>query len=96
MYFYVNTAFFPYLFHRIFDPSEVNALFCSSTYELKVDSCTKAIILEYLERKKARLVKVKVAQLCPTLWDPVDYIAHGILQARILEWVAYPCSRGSS
>ena len=41
-------------------------------------------------------MKVKVAQLCPTLCDPKDYIVHGILQARILEWVAFPFSRGSS
>ena len=40
--------------------------------------------------------KVKVAQLCPTLSDPMDYTVHGILQARILEWVAFPFSRGSS
>ena len=33
-------------------------------------------------------VKVRVAQLYPTLWDPMDYIVHGILQVRILEWVA--------
>ena len=39
---------------------------------------------------------VKVAQLCPTIWDPMDYIVHGILQARILEWVAFPFSRGFS
>ena len=44
--------------------------------------------------KKA--VKMKVPQLCPTLCDPMDYIVHGILQARILEWVAFPFSRGSS
>ena len=42
------------------------------------------------------LVKVKVAQSCPTLFDPVDYRVHGILQARILEWVAFPFSKGSS
>ena len=41
-------------------------------------------------------MKVKVAQLCPTLWDPMDYTVHGILQARILEWVAFPFFRGSS
>ena len=41
-------------------------------------------------------VKVKVAQFCPTLCDPMDYSVHGILQARILEWVAFPFSRGSS
>ena len=40
--------------------------------------------------------KVKVAQLCPTLCDTMDYTVHGILQARILEWVAFPFSRGSS
>ena len=41
-------------------------------------------------------VKVKVAQLRLTLCDPMDYTIHGILQARILEWVAFPFSRGSS
>ena len=40
-------------------------------------------------------LKVKVAQLCLTLC-PMDYTVHGILQARILEWVAFPFSRGSS
>ena len=32
-------------------------------------------------------VKVKVTQSCPTRCDPLDYTVHGILQARILEWV---------
>ena len=41
------------------------------------------------------MVKVEVAQLCPTLCDPMDYTVHGILQARILEWIAFPFSRGS-
>ena len=40
--------------------------------------------------------KVKVAQSCPTLCDPMDYTVRGILQARILEWVAFPFSRSSS
>ena len=40
--------------------------------------------------------KVKVAQLCLTLWDPMGYTVHGILQARMLEWVAFPFFRGSS
>ena len=38
--------------------------------------------------------KVKVAHSCLTLCDSIDYIVHGILQARILEWVAFPFSRG--
>ena len=46
-------------------------------------------------------VKVSVAQSCPTLGDPMDcsppgFSVHGILQARTLEWVATPFSRGSS
>ena len=38
-------------------------------------------------------VKVQVAQSSLTLCDPMDFIVHGILQARILEWVAFPFSR---
>ena len=46
-------------------------------------------------------MKVLVAQLCLTLWDPMDYSlpgfsVHGILQARILEWVSIPSSKVSS
>ena len=41
-------------------------------------------------------VKVKDTQSCLTLCDPMDYRVHGILQARILEWVAFPFSKGSS
>ena len=41
-------------------------------------------------------MKVKVAQPSPTVCEPMDCIVHGILQARILEWVAFPFSRGSS
>jgi len=36
---------------------------------------------------------VKAAQSFPTLCDPMDYIVHGIIQARILEWVASPFFR---
>ena len=39
---------------------------------------------------------MKVTQSCLTLCDPMDYRVHGILQARILEWVAVPFSRESS
>ena len=41
-------------------------------------------------------VKVKVSQSYLILCDPINYTVHGILQARILEWVAFPFSRGSS
>ena len=43
-----------------------------------------------------RKVKVKVAQSCLTLCDPMGYTVHGILQAGILEWVAFPSFRRSS
>ena len=41
-------------------------------------------------------MKLKVDQSCQTLYHPVDYTVHEILQARILEWVAFLFSRGSS
>ena len=40
--------------------------------------------------------KVKVALSCQILCDPKHYTVHGIFQARILEWAAFPFSRGSS
>ena len=47
----------------------------------------------HLKRCKLTMkVKLKVVQSCPTLCDPMDYSVHGILQARILEWVAFPWS----
>ena len=61
------------------------------------------IITCNLQNKPVRLLKVKelVAQLCLTLWDPMDCSlpgssVHGILQARILEWFAISFSKGSS
>ena len=39
---------------------------------------------------KWRKVKVKVAQLCPTVCEYMDYTVCGIVQARILEWVTFP------
>ena len=46
-------------------------------------------------------IPFEVTQSCPTLCDPMDYSppgssVHGILQVRILEWVAISFSRGSS
>ena len=39
-------------------------------------------------------VKAKVTRSCPNLCNPMDYTVHEILQARILEWVVVPFSRG--
>ena len=38
-------------------------------------------------------MKVKVTQSCLTLCDLMDYTVCGILQVRLLEWVAFPFSR---
>jgi len=51
--------------------------------------------------KKTGKKQREVAQSCPTLCNPMDYsppgsLVHGILQARVLEWVAISFSRGSS
>ena len=43
-----------------------------------------------------RVHHVKVAQSCLILCEPMNYTVHEILQARRLEWVAVPSSRGSS
>ena len=57
--------------------------------------------LKRLSSSSSKQSEMKVAQLCPTLCDPMDYSplgssVHGILQARILEWVTISFSRGSS
>ena len=55
----------------------------------------------YHEMEPCLIRESEVAQLCPTLCDPMDcslpgFSLHGILQGRVLEWVAIPFSRGSS
>ena len=55
------------------------------------------IAILYIQKEKI----VLVTQSCPILCDPMDCSlpgssVHGILQARILEWVAISCSKGSS
>ena len=64
-------------------------------------SCKKVMLKQVLRTERNWYVlntesAVKVAQLCLTLWDLMDGIVHGILQARILKWVTFPFSRGSS
>ena len=53
-----------------------------------------------MRKMKKNKIKVLVAQSCLTLCNPMDcsssgYSVHGILQTRIMEWVAIPFSRGS-
>ena len=67
------------------------------SYPTKLRLITKLLYQVGQRRQRtAEPVKVEVAQLCPNLCKLIDYRIHGILQARILEWVAFPFSRGSS
>ena len=56
----------------------------------KSGSCVVELMVTYSKSE------AKLTQSCPTLCDAMDYTVHGILQARILEWVTFSFSRGSS
>ena len=49
-----------------------------------------------MEMTQQNKMKVKITQSCLTLCNPMDYTINGILQARILEWLTIPFSRGYS
>ena len=71
------------------------------TYQVFILSCIRPFVTPWTVACQTPLSplscgKVKVTQLCPTICIPMDYTVHGILQARILEGVAFPSSRGSS
>ena len=72
-------------------PGSQSAPFLFST----LDSCQVCQQLQQ-QRIQSPGKKVKVTQSYPTLCDPMDYTVHEIVQARILEWVACPFSRGCS
>ena len=80
---YVLIALCAYLNQVTFHVSICSILFSQPEYQ-------------FFEANDPESVKVKVTQLCPTGCDPMDYTVHWHLQARILEWVAFPFSRGSS
>ena len=87
----MNSIFLMFIRHKI------NIL---SKYFIK-NMCNKypymgTKVHEVAEHKLEINVKVKVIQSCPTLCNPMDYTVHRLLQARILEWVTFPFSRGSS
>ena len=67
---------------------------------MKIHSCLSINVRFHLTKPDTTKWS-EVAPSCPTLFDPVDCSppgssARGILQARILEWVAISFSRGSS
>ena len=67
----------------------------------QITSEIEYIVIYLLNNYIFSSMKVLVAQSYTTLWNAMDYSPpgsslHGIFQARILEWVAIPFSRGSS
>ena len=80
------------------DPSQVLPSQRSEVIYVRYVDLVGYLVFRRLSMKDG---KVKAAQLYLTLCDPVDCSppvssVHGILQARILKWVAIPFSRGSS
>ena len=59
------------------------------------DICYRMIFI-FRKSTFISLGEVKVSQPCLTLCNLMDYTVYGILQARILEWVAFSFPRGSS
>ena len=69
---------------------------CRAENEMTVNKGKEPVMLNVKSE-----VTVFIAQLCPTLCNPMDCSlpgssVSGILQAKILEWVAIPFSKGSS
>ena len=75
----MNAIYF--LLHRVTN-KQIGKIFLVSIISMP----TIHVIVLWLWNK----VKVKVIQSCPTVCDPMGYPVDGILQARILEWVAFP------
>ena len=100
-----NFYFEVYLFHNVLLVSSVK----QSDSVICVCVCVYTYIGLYVEKNMRKNIyvcvymkmKVLVIQSCPTLCDPMNcsppgFSVHGILQARILAWVAISFFRGSS
>ena len=55
-------------------------------------SCILTVVLTCI----SLMISESHSVVCPSICNPMDYSAYGILQARILEWVAVPFLKGSS
>ena len=85
---------------------DVKAVYCHPAYLTYMQSTSWETLGWRKHKLEWRLLEVKWSEVkwsqsCPTLCDPMDCSlpgssVHGILQARILEWVAISFSRGSS
>ena len=75
---------------------QVLALLREFCREVGLVNCIYSLISRYFAPSLPEKVKVKVAQSCPILCDAINYTVRGLLQVRIMEWGAFPFSRGSS
>ena len=92
--------FFSPLFFSIFTISHPASFLSFVLFQVRQTVKTKEIL--FLEGENCNFLCASAhAQLCPTLCNPMDFNSlgssvHGVLQARILEWLAISYSRGSS
>ena len=87
--------------HQLLWSQVSHIMFRTQSYESKLSNKKFRHILDFDGKRAKKQVKVKVAQSCPNcLWphgcSPPGSSVHGILQARMLECVVIPFSRGSS
>ena len=83
--------FLPLQEYTLINHKSEQCVFCSPFLHIVYHPCWILVSLTDFQKKwKWKLLS------CVRLCDNMDYIVHGILQARILEWVAFPFSRGSS
>ena len=67
--------------------------------EFSAETAEAGQMLDHARFSQAKLTGMNFhgeSERCSVVSDPLQPIVHGILQARILEWVAFPFSRGSS
>ena len=89
---------FTYRYYGSYPPKTASSNKTCWSYSLLYSQCLGKVLAHSKDSMKWRS---EVAQLCPTLCDPIDcslpgFSIHGIVQARVLEWVAISFSRGSS
>ena len=70
--------------------------FLQLTYILFIFTVSFSICVSFWISFKGKEGKWKLLSCVRLFVTPVDYTVHGILQARLLEWVAFPFSSGSS
>ena len=84
-----------YLFFKILTACEFGGTVA------KTDMVFALIGLRSLSELQTTASAAKLLRLCPTVCDPMDcsqpgFSDHGILQARVLQWIAMTTSEGSS